>query len=314
MHRRFDWRVHLVLLFVQVAFGGFHVIGKAVLSHLDPLAVAGIRVIGATPLLFLMAWWLERALPTLRDLPTLAVLGLLGVFLNQILFIIGLQYTTATNAGILMPSIPVFTAAIAALFGVERLDKGQAVGIALAVAGAMVMLNPFGFAMTRSTMFGNLLIILNCLSYAGYLVLQRPILRRLPPLTVTAWSFLFGGLGVVAVSFSSLLNLSITAVPALVWWGLLYIVLIPTALNYALNTWAVGRSSPSLAAAYIPLQPVAAGLLAALFLGESAGWREAMGFVLIVAGLFLVSRGMNRRRMQNHEARYKIEKQLKGND
>ena len=110
-----DWRVHAAFLFVQVSFSGWHVIGKGMLSYLSPLALGGMRVLLAAPLLLLMAWLLDRARPTRRDLPYLALLGFLGVFLNQLLFIVGLKYTTATNAGIIMPSIPVFTVAIGAL-------------------------------------------------------------------------------------------------------------------------------------------------------------------------------------------------------
>ena len=112
-----ELRVHLTLLLVQTAFGGFHVVAKAVLAHLPPLALAGLRVGLATPLLVLLAWRHDRVLPGRRDLPLLVLLGGLGVFANQILFINGLRFTTAINASILMPSLPVFAAAAAALLG-----------------------------------------------------------------------------------------------------------------------------------------------------------------------------------------------------
>src|SRR5437763_10385444 len=91
-------RVHLTLLLVQLSFGGFHVVAKALLSHLSPLALAAIRVGFATPILLALAWHRDRVLPGRRDLPILALLGGLGVFANQLLFITGLKHTTATNA------------------------------------------------------------------------------------------------------------------------------------------------------------------------------------------------------------------------
>jgi drug/metabolite transporter (DMT)-like permease len=291
---RSTWRVHAALVIVQVSFGGFHVVGKAVLAHLDPLALAGFRVLLATPILFLLAWQVERARPARRDLLVLAALGFLGVFLNQLLFITGLKYTTATNAGIIQPSIPVFTAAIAALLGVERLSRRQGAGIAVAVLGALVMLNPLRFHLGSQVLLGNLLLLLNSVAFAGYLVLQRPVLRRIPPLTVTAWVFLFGGLGVLLVSAPTMMRVPFADEPAVVWWGLAYVVIVPSVLAYALNMWAVGRSSPSTAAAYVSLQPAVAGALAAIFLGERAGLREAAGFALIITGLILVSQGLRR--------------------
>jgi drug/metabolite transporter (DMT)-like permease len=286
-----DIRVHLGLLFIQLTFGGFHVMGKYVLGTLHPFAVAGARVVVATPVLLGLAWLVDRTWPAWRDLPRLALLGLLGVFANQLLFIIGLQYTTATNAGILMPSIPVFAVGLAALFGQERLEGRRLAGIGLAVAGALVMLDVTRFSMGGSSeLLGNGLILSNCLCYSAFLVLQKPLLGRLPPLTLIAWSFLFGGLPVLLVTAGRLPELNPVTLPTPVLAGMIYVVLVPTVINYALATWAVKRSSPALVAAYITLQPVAAGSLAMLFLGERAGLRELAGFVLIVLGLYTVNR------------------------
>jgi len=287
-------RLHATLLFVQITFGGFHVFGKHVLSYLSPLSLAGLRVLAATPILLLLAWLLDRRLPTLRQLPYLALLGFFGVFANQLLFILGLERTTAINASILMPSIPVFTAVIGGLAGIERLSRLQAGGVAVAVSGAVILLNPFGASFTQSTALGNTLILINCVSYSLFLVLQRPVLRSLPPLTVIAWSFLFGGIGVLAVSAPDMVAIKWNSIPFSAAMGIVYIVLIPTALNYALNTWAIKRSSPSLSATYTTLQPVAGTLLAVLFLGESFGLRQLAGFFGIALGVFLVSRTISR--------------------
>jgi drug/metabolite transporter (DMT)-like permease len=282
-------RVHLTLLLVQLAFGGFHVVAKAALASLSPLALAGLRVGIATPFLVWLAWRRDRVIPELRDLPMLAFLGFLGVFGNQILFIEGLRLTTATNASILMTSLPVFAAATAVLLRIERLAPRRLAGILLSVAGALVLVNPFRFSADRSMTIGNLMILGNALCYALFLVLQRPLLQRLPWRTLIAWSFIFGGGGVLLVSLPSLAVLHPAEVPASAWWGVAYIVVLATVFAYSANTWAVRRSSPALVAAYGTLQPLVAVLLAASFLGERFGWIEGLGFALIVAGLWLVS-------------------------
>jgi drug/metabolite transporter (DMT)-like permease len=284
-----DVRVHLALLFVQVTFGAFHVISKGVLVHISPLALAGVRALVAAPLVLAFAWRLERVVPQRRDLPALAGLGMLGVLGNQVLYILGLQLTTAGTAGILMPSIPIFALAFAAALGIERLDRRRLAGVALAVAGALVLLGPSGVAVGGRSALGNLLILGNCAAYAAYLVLQRPLLFRLPPLTVVAWTFVFGGAATVAVSAPALLRTSPSTMPAAVWWGMAYIILIPTAVNYVLNSWALRRSSPALVATYTTLQPVLAAGLAFLFLHETPGLRELGGFALIASGLAFVT-------------------------
>jgi drug/metabolite transporter (DMT)-like permease len=283
-------KVHVAMLWVQTTFGVSHVFAKYVVTYMSPLAVAAIRVALATPLLLLLAWRVDRRLPEKRDLPALAGLGLLGVTANQLLFVYGLQHTKATNAAILQLTIPIFTVAIAAAARIERFDLRKGVGVGLSVLGALALLDPLRFAVGDGATLGNVLITLNCLCYSVYLVWQRPLLERLPPLTLVAWAFVFGGAATILAGARTALSVDAAAMPTMVWVGLAYAVLIQTAVNYAVNAWAMRRSTPSLISSYTTLQPVTAAAVAAAALGERVGWREGLGFALIVAGLALVSR------------------------
>ena len=154
--------------------------------------------------------------------------------------------------------------------------------------GALVLVNPFRFSTGHAAALGNTLILVNGLCYALFLVLQRPILTRIPWRTVIAASFFFGAIGILPV-----------AVPAL-WPS------IPPRSGPATGSaWPTSSSSPpssptppapggppflpALVAAYSTLQPLVASALAAAFLGEHFGWEEGIGFALIAAGLWLVS-------------------------
>jgi drug/metabolite transporter (DMT)-like permease len=278
------------LLTVQFLFATLHVGGKMVLAEMAPLAFAGTRVLIATPVLLLLAWRHDRVVPERRDWPLLALLGALGIFANQTLFLLGLSYTTATSSAILMPSIPVFTAGVGALFGVERLGGRRLGGLLAAAAGAVVMLDPSGLETGRDATFGNALILANCLSFSFFLVLQRPLLDRVPWRTVIAWSFLFGSIGTLGVAAPALAATDWGALSRGALVGALYIGIVPTALNSALNTWAIRRSSPALVAAFVTLQPVFTSLIAIVVLGEAVRSGQALGFLLIVFGLMLVQR------------------------
>jgi len=283
------WRLHGALLAVQLLFSGFHVAGKWVLGEIHPFALAAMRVGFVTPVLVALAWQHDRVLPRGRDLLHLALLGGLGVFGNQLLFLWGLSYTTATNAAVFLPSVPVFAAALGALLGIDRIGPRRLAGILLAVTGALTVLDTTHFSLADDATIGNLMVLANCCLFAGFLVLQRPLLQRLPWRTVIAGSFLFGSVGVFAVGGRELAAIEVSEVPAGAWLAVAY-ALIATLLAYMANTWAVRRSSPTLVAAYTTLQPVASALLAAWFLGETMGWKSALGLVLIAAGLWVVSR------------------------
>ena len=242
------------------------------------------------PLLLVLALRVDKTIPPPRDLARFAILGFLGIFANQLLYVFGLQLTSAINAAIIMPSIPVFVATIAWATGAERMTRMKGLGIALAVAGAVAVLDPARLATASGSLPGNALLLGNCVVYALYLVLQRDLLLRYHPLTVVSWAFGFGGLGILAVSAPTLLRTDFVSLSMGGWLSLAYIAVIPSGVNYALNSWAMGRSSPALVATYTTLQPVAAATLAILLLGEHADWHEGLGFALIVAGLLFVSR------------------------
>jgi drug/metabolite transporter (DMT)-like permease len=260
-----------------------------VLETLPPLAVASFRVLIATPLLLGLAWYVDRRLPPWNLLPHLALLGLLGVFLNQVLFVVGLKYTTATNAAILMSSVPVFAVGIGWLTGIEKIGAGRLAGVILAASGALVLLDPRRFSMADASFLGTFLILMNSLSFATFLVLQRPLLSRLPWRTVIAWTFLFGGIGVIAVGGNTVANVDMSEVSPSIWWGVLFIGLVPTFFGYLLNTWAVRRSSVTLVAVYTTLQPLLTALLAIILLREQLRPSQVVGFALIASGLWLVS-------------------------
>jgi drug/metabolite transporter (DMT)-like permease len=277
-----------VLLAVQVAFATLHVVGKIVLAELAPLAFAGTRVAIATPVLLLLAWRHDRFVPARADWPRLALLGLLGIFANQTLFLLGLDFTTATSSAILMPSIPVLTAAAGAVLGVERVAGRRLAGVAAAALGALVLVDPTRLDTTPRATIGNLLILANCLCYSFFLVLQRPLLARIPWRTLIAWCFLFGSLGTLTVAAPALAATEWSALTGKVVAGFVYVGLVPTALNFALATWAVRRSSPAVVAAFTTLQPVFTSALAAVALGEAVRPNQALGFLFIVLGLVLV--------------------------
>lgn len=277
--------VILALVVVQFTFSGLHLFGKVVLEAVEPLALAALRVLFATPLLLAMAWRHDRILPPRADLPKLMLLGLLGVFLNQILFISGLRWTTATNAAILMTSIPVLAVGAATLLGVERIGWRRGLGVALAVLGALVVLEPSRVSISTRGALGDLLVLANCVSFSFFLVIQRPLLERLPWRTLLAWSFVFGGSGVVVVGARQLAATPWSTLSAPVLLGIAYIALFPTVLGYSLNTWAVRRSSPVTVAVATTLQPLITALAAVPLLGDRPGWPQAAGFVLIASGL-----------------------------
>ena len=285
-----DWRPFAALLLVQFSFASLAVVGKVAVEALPPIIVAGIRMFFASIFLAALAF-AARERPRGLDLAKIFGLSLLGIVINQILFLEGLGHTTAVNASILVATIPIFTTGIAVLLGREAPKPLRLIGIGVALAGAFVVLGVERFDLGGETQLGNLMIVLNSLSYSFYLVLSRPLLHRYRSITVVAWTFLFGSVLITPIAAFRSTTFDFAQVPSSVWWAMVWIVLVPSVLSYSLNNYALKRIQSSTVATYVFLQPLLGVAMAIAFLeGETLPVRSLFGGLLILAGVLVVSR------------------------
>jgi drug/metabolite transporter (DMT)-like permease len=277
--------VHLALAAAQVGFGLFPVFGKLALVGIPPLVLAGLRVASAAVLLEAIRRATGNPPPAPADRRIFFLLALLGVSTNQVLFILGLSLTTAINTAVLTATIPVFTLAVAVLLRHERLKLGSGLGLLLAFAGALVLLDIRHFDWRSDFVLGDVLLLGNCLSYSFYLVLGQPVMARYRAPTAIATVFLYGTAPIFLVATPSFARFSPATVRPLAWASFAAIVLFCSVLPYLLNSWALARTHASRVAFYVFLQPLIGAGVAVAVLGEQLTLRTVVAAVLIFAGL-----------------------------
>jgi drug/metabolite transporter (DMT)-like permease len=289
---------HVALLAVQVIFGTWPIFGKVALRVVPSTGIVAVRVGGAAlAFLILLRAKGRLTVPRRSDLARLALYSLLGVVLNQFLYVKGLSLSTAVNAALLNSTIPVFTLLISALLGHERLTARTSLGTLVAAAGVVYLIDPLRASLQGDVMLGNLLLVSNTFCYAAYLAISQRVFRRYGALTAMAWLFAFGSLAAVPFGGYYLAQAGVQNVTWEIWLVLAYTVLVQTVGAYYLNAWALERVPPSTVAVYIYLQPLFAFALAPLLLGvgERPGLRHAVATVLIFAGVGVVT--LRRRRL-----------------
>jgi drug/metabolite transporter (DMT)-like permease len=298
-------QVHLALIITQIFFASLSVVGKEAMLSLPWPAFTTFRI-GFSALFFAVLYVASGAQPVERgDRKILALYGLLGVAANQFLFLAGLTLSKATHATILVTSIPVFSALLAALLGRELLTAKKGLGIMVSLSGALGLVvlaasssgQALGFQWQQ--VVGNLLVLTNSLCYSLYLVLSKDLLSRYKAITVTFWMFFFGLLEVllfdligalfVPGSFTWVIEgIQHTTMGA--WLRLAYVVCFATVLAYGLNSWALRFAPMSLVAVYIYVQPLVAVVLAYFILGERLHAQEILAAILIVIGVRIVAK------------------------
>jgi len=283
---------HLALLAVNLIYGANYIIAKGVMpDHLGPLGFVFLRGVGALALFWGMHAFISRERIQKADFLRLALCGLFGVGLNQLLFFSGLNLTSPINASIIMTSSPVLVLLASSFLLRERITGLKIVGIALGLAGALLIILYRGNASFGSATFlGDLFIFINAVSYSIYLVIVKPLMHKYEPVTVIKWVFLFGFVLVGPVGAYEFAQIDFSSLPGDIWGGIFYVVLATTFLAYLFNIFALKHVSPTVVSTYIYLQPVLAAIFAIALQQDSLDWQKIVATVFIFAGVFMVSR------------------------
>jgi drug/metabolite transporter (DMT)-like permease len=283
---------HLALIAVQIFFGTWPIVGKVALRVLPSTGLVAFRVGGAAAaFLALLRLRGRLTVPRRADLARLAFYSLLGVILNQFLFVKGLALSTVVNATLLGTAIPVFTLLVSAILGYERLTARAALGTIVAAAGVVYLVDPFSADFSGDKTLGNILLVANAIAYGAYIAVSQDVFRRYGALTAMTWVFAFGCIAAIPIGGYQLSKVPLQHLGWTIWLSLVYIILVPTVGAYYLNAWALERVAPSTVAVYIYLQPLIAFALAPLFLGADEQWglRNWIAAALIFAGVAIVT-------------------------
>jgi drug/metabolite transporter (DMT)-like permease len=282
---------HIALLVVQLTFGTLPVVGKIVLKTIPSFALVGFRIgITALALYLVQRYRGNLRLADKKDYLKFAILSLFGVTLNQIFFITGLSLTKASNASLLAVTIPIFALSFGAVSGIEKISKIKTAGIVIAALGVVLLIDPRKASFSSDTTLGDILIIINSISYGIYVSISKDIITRNGAIKSIVWVFIFSSIVCVPLGLNSLASIDLSAVSLSTWLLILYVAVVATLIPYLFNAWALARVNPSTVAVYVYLQPLFGFLAAIVFLGEKVDSKVLAAALLIFAGLFLVTK------------------------
>ena len=276
----------------QVSFGLIPIFGLIAFrpGGFSPIGVSAWRITCGAAILVSLAVIAHgrAAIPARADLPRFAMAAVLGVALNQWLYLEGLSRSTPINAALMMCLIPVFTIALATAARLEQLRMTRVGGVLLGLGGTALLLLDRGLSNLGPYAFGNLLMACNALLYSGFLIVARPLAQRYPPLVMMAWAYALSLPFVPVYAFGERLTPAVGHAGA--WWSLAYIIVFPTVLAYLFNAYALGRVRASTTAIYIYLQPFIAALASWIAFREQTTPLMIVAAVALFAGVWLVSR------------------------
>ncbi|MGB0176898.1 MAG: DMT family transporter [Owenweeksia sp.] len=284
---------HLALLAVALIYGLNYSIAKDVMpGYISPRTFILVRAVGATALFWLTARIFHWERVKRRDLGRMALCGVFGVACNQMLFFEGLNLTTPISAAVIMTANPILVLVMSAVILKESLRPSRVVGIVLGIAGALFLITRGGQVadiMDSDKSLGNLLVLLNAASYAAYLVLVKPLMRKYEAITVIRWVFLFGLIMVLPFGWPHFGDIQWTQMPTGIIWKVAFVVLCTTYMAYLLNVFALKTVTSTTVSFYIYLQPLFAALTAIALGKDEITLVLCLSALLLFAGVYLVS-------------------------
>jgi drug/metabolite transporter (DMT)-like permease len=287
-------QAHLALLFTNLFFA----INLSAAKHLTNLQLTkpfGLNVVrvGVSMGLFWILWLFKPVNVRIakQDLGRFLLCAITGVAINQLLFLKGLSLTYSIHASLLMLTTPILIVFIAAWMLRERLGMLKLFGLALGIIGAMVLvLGKENSGEGDQILYGDILIIINAISYTFYFVLVKPLMLKYEPGMIIRWIFTFGLFLILPFGWIEFTQIRWAQFDTIDLTCLALVVITGTFVAYLFNVYGIKILGASIAGFYIYTQPVFAALIAMIFLKEPLSAYKIVAALLIFAGVYFANR------------------------
>lgn len=226
------------------------------------------------------------------DLLRMAMASVLGIVVTQLSFLKAITITRSIDLSIVGSLTPVMTMFVAAAVLKEPLSFRKVGGVLLSFAGIIVLIfnsSSGGRGADSTTPLGLGLVLLNCLSFALYLGIFRPLISRYSAITLMKWMFSTAALLSVPFGAERLVALEWAHFPSPVLWQVGFLIVFATFVAYLLIPIGQKHLRPTVVSMYSYIQPVIAVIISILMDIDRLTWPKVLAAVLVFAGVWAVN-------------------------
>ncbi len=234
-------------------------------------------------------------LPTIQlsrnQIMALLFQALLGVFLYPVALFYGVTQTDALIAGVILGTLPAVTGILSIFFLKEKLNWYYAIGIIFAVGGVIIanLHHAEKNVPGNSGLIGIVLILVAVLGQAGFTVVGKVNGTKLSAVMMAYWLSLIGSIMFLPFALVESIHFDFHRVSTTTTLLLLYYGVIVTALGYYLFYSGLPKLPAMVSGVYSAAAPLAAMLIAVIFLGETLTWSSVIAALLILVAIVVIS-------------------------
>jgi drug/metabolite transporter (DMT)-like permease len=274
----------------MVAWGMNFVFVKYVLDNLGFGAFMFLRflvlpLLGLALLVIIFRHRIAHTWPKRADLPRFLLCALVGHVIHISAVMYGMNLSTAFSSSLVLTCQPLFTLAILAWLGAERLRGQQIAGTLVAFAGISLFLaDKFAAGFSRAGL-GDLTLLVAGAAFSAYTVLSRPLADRYGPLIVLSYTLLFSMPLMLALTYPFFADLKAASYGPAVWAAIFWALVVCSFCGWLVWTWVNSVRGIARSAPFMYLMPPVAGVMAWLTLGETFTWAKIVGAGVTMAGV-----------------------------
>lgn len=281
----------IAAMMVSLIYGVSFTIAKDVMPYyVKPFGFILLRVIGATILFWIVSFFGPKEKIQLQDFPRIVAAAFFGVALNMLTFFKGLSFTTPISAAVIMVTTPIIVMILSAIIIREKIKLRKILGILLGLFGTGFLIL-YGKSMGNATnaSLGNLLVFINAVSYAFYLIVVKKLMDKYNAFTFVKWIYTFGLLMVLPFGWNEYQEIQWAMIPVNILWEIGFVVVFTTFFTYLLNLISMRELKPTTVAVFIYLQPLFATVFAMSLGKDALTLVKIISALLIFSGVYLVT-------------------------
>lgn len=286
--------VYFLIMLMVLGWSLNFIVAKWTLREIPPFALLFLRVYLST--LILLVWYYasgrnRRRYRQAGEWKWFALLGVLGIGLNQAGFVLGLNYTSVAHSSLIIATTPIYVLLVAAWMKQEALTLQKVMGLVLSLVGVFVLTLEHGTGLHGPSFLGDMITLCGSVAFAFYAVYSKELAERYDTLSMITFVYVAGVVVVTPMAGWQLFDLAWADVTWRGWLGLLYNAAIASVMGYMIFYYALTKISATRVSAFSYLQPVLATLFSILLLGDHLTPHLVGGGALVLVGVILAERG-----------------------